>query len=275
MADEIAQARRALAAGNEDEALVFLWKALEPARLADDEAALTEIAALARSIPRAEAADLVAATGVRLDGEPSTMPTKVTTAAAEKSRPLGRAVSALWLAVLLVALVLGAVLLSRKWPDASSVRRAGSPATVTLGADGLYLVPLGRYPQSELLDVGVEVIRFTGAMDVLPPVAMGPQRFDAGRSQFVAEDLLAALSDAYAIGGGRTILIVGVTSSDMYARAQSGAPYAETARSADGRYVVISADHFAAGDAEARKELLAALVVREIRRVGFPGRGAS
>ena len=267
MANEILRARAAVAAGRDDEALVLLWQALEPARLAGDEATLAEIASIARSIPRDEARQLVAATGADPDVEPPATAVEVA-GPAEKPRPLGRMTAGLWVVVLLVALVLGAILISRNWPDVSAARPGGPSAKVTLGADGLYLVPLGRYPEAELLDVGVEAIRHTGAMDVLSPVGMGPQPFDAGRSQFVAEDLLSALSDAYGIGSGHTILIVGVTSSDMYARAEPNTAYAEIARSTDGRYVVISTDHFE-GDPEDQKARLRRLVLAEVRRVGF------
>lgn len=67
MADELERARSALATGNGDEALVLLWKAVEPARLAGDERTLAQIAALAQTIPGREADDLVKATGITTD----------------------------------------------------------------------------------------------------------------------------------------------------------------------------------------------------------------
>jgi hypothetical protein len=65
MADELERAREALQAGDLDEALVLLWKNLEPARLARDEETLAQIAALAQQIPGREADDLLKATGGR------------------------------------------------------------------------------------------------------------------------------------------------------------------------------------------------------------------
>ncbi len=50
MADALAGARKALGRGRPDEALVFLWNALEPARLAGDRSALETIGRLAHTI---------------------------------------------------------------------------------------------------------------------------------------------------------------------------------------------------------------------------------
>lgn len=52
MVDELRQARRAVAKGRTDEALVHLWNALEPARLAGDASALENVARLAAEIGR-------------------------------------------------------------------------------------------------------------------------------------------------------------------------------------------------------------------------------
>ena len=52
------------AEGKQDEALVHLWNAIEPARLAADEQALLEIVILAQGLPEKDAADLIAATGL-------------------------------------------------------------------------------------------------------------------------------------------------------------------------------------------------------------------
>ncbi len=50
MAGDLAQARKAVRRGAPDEALVFLWNALEPARLAGDGSALATIGQLAHAI---------------------------------------------------------------------------------------------------------------------------------------------------------------------------------------------------------------------------------
>ena len=50
MADEIGNARRALARGDAAEALVYLWNAVEPARLEGDARALAAIASLAQQV---------------------------------------------------------------------------------------------------------------------------------------------------------------------------------------------------------------------------------
>lgn len=64
MATDIIRARESLEAGRKDEALVLLWNAVEPARLAGDEDVLREVTELARSVPGREVESLVAATGV-------------------------------------------------------------------------------------------------------------------------------------------------------------------------------------------------------------------
>ncbi len=52
MASELREAQRAAGRGRIDEALVHLWNAVEPARLAGDESGLARIARLAREIQR-------------------------------------------------------------------------------------------------------------------------------------------------------------------------------------------------------------------------------
>ncbi len=53
MSDGLKQARKALGRGDADEALVLLWNALEPARIAGDRGALRTIEQLATQIVRA------------------------------------------------------------------------------------------------------------------------------------------------------------------------------------------------------------------------------
>jgi hypothetical protein len=52
MSNDVDQARKAVRRGAPDEALVFLWNAVEPARLAGDGAALETIGGLAQAIVR-------------------------------------------------------------------------------------------------------------------------------------------------------------------------------------------------------------------------------
>ena len=52
MGNDVDQARKAVRRGAPDEALVFLWNAVEPARLAGDGAALETIGGLAQAIVR-------------------------------------------------------------------------------------------------------------------------------------------------------------------------------------------------------------------------------
>jgi hypothetical protein len=260
--DELERAREALAAGDADSALVLLWKALEPARLAGDESTLGEISALAGTIPGRDAQDLVKATGVAPE---AARPAWEEPAPPARS-PLARV---LWLVVLLVLVAMIGLAYARGNSKIQQARPAGvDPARITIDADGLYLVPLGRYSASELEDVGVSVIRQAGAVSFPASVAMGPTTYDVERRQFVAEDLLQRLVDTYGIAAGRRVLVVGVTSFDMYEREHPEAPSAPVARTPDGRYVVVSTQSFREGTEE-RKRDLRSVLLDEIRRVGI------
>lgn len=81
MAGELKEARRAAGGGRIEEALVYLWNAVEPARLAGDESALEGIARLAAQIQREgdpgqqrEAARLLQAAGLREPASPAEAP---------------------------------------------------------------------------------------------------------------------------------------------------------------------------------------------------------
>jgi hypothetical protein len=267
--DELKRARAALAAGNVDEALVLLWMALEPARLAGDNEALAEIAELAGSIPRREAADLVDATGIK----PVDAASVESAPRNPERRPNVRSVIPFALGVALIA-GLTAFSALRIEPDGNAERPQpahGLPARITIEADGLYLVPLARYPQHELRDVGLSVIREAGAVDIRSSIGLGPTTYDAERGQFVAEELLRRITESYGIGSGRNVLLFGVTSLDMYERGNEDGPYATVARSGDGRYVVVSTRRFE-DDPRIRRERLRAILLDEIRRVGLrPG----
>jgi hypothetical protein len=261
MADELEQARHAAASGNHDEALVLLWKAVEPARIAEDEDTLGEIAAIAATIPGRESEDLVRATGF----EPPTAGPEQQAPPAPSRSGFARA---LW-AVVLVVLV-GMIGLAYTRGDADILRspKVGVGGSATIGADGLYLVPLGRYPEDELREVGLSVIRRAGAVDIRAPLGLGPSTYDADRAQFAAEEMLGKLMQAYSIGDGQTVLIVGVTTLDMYSRAEATAASTPVARSADGRYVVISTHDF--GDVrELRNARLRRALLAEIKRSGL------
>jgi predicted Zn-dependent protease len=161
---------------------------------------------------------------------------------------------------------------SRGGSELAKSRPFAPRAQVTIDADGLYLVPLARYPQAELTEVGISVIRKAGAVDIRSSVGLGATTYDSQRNQFVAEELLRRLTESYRIGEGRTVLIVGVTSFDMYERGQAAKPSVSVARTADGRYAVVST-HLV-DEAAARKAALRAILLDEVRRVGL-GRRAT
>jgi hypothetical protein len=268
MGDEVAQARRALSAGNVDEALVLLWKALEPARLENDKARLREIAEVAATVPNGEGADLIAATG----SEPTPArdwakpPVAPAPARGRSFTPL------LWVVVGLILLVLVGAQVYRnvphfKFPDVRVNRADASPSPLTLRADGLYLVPLANFPQVELADVAPRVVKATGRVETRPALPLGPTTYDAASGEFVAEEILRRMSEAYEIAEGADALLIGITSLAMH---DDSGP-ATVSRSEDARFVVISTNELG-DDARARRERLRRLLLSEIERAGLDGR---
>lgn len=90
MSDGLKQARKALGRGDADEALVLLWNALEPVRIAGDRGALRTIEQLATEIARAgdeaqqrEAKRLLEALGASV---PQDEPVRPATARADVER---------------------------------------------------------------------------------------------------------------------------------------------------------------------------------------------
>lgn len=116
--------------------------------------------------------------------------------------------------------------------------------------------------------MGISVIREAGAVDIRSSVGLGPTTYDAQRNQFVAEELLRRLTESYRIAAGRNVLIVGVTSLDMYERGNSAEGQATVAGAAGGGYAVVSTSAF--GDnPENRKARLRAVLLAEIERAGL------
>lgn len=264
MADEVAQARKAVAAGNVDEALVLLWKALEPARLENDRARLGEIAEVAAAIPNGEGADLIAATGAdppparEWDRSPSRAPAR-----AHPFTPL------LWVVVgLLLLVVVGAQVYRSvphfKFPDVQVSHADAAPSRFTLRSDGLYLVPLANFPQVELANLAPRVVTATGRIETRPPLPLGPTTYDSTAGQFVAEEILRRMTEVYEIGEGTDALVIGVTSLAM----RDDAGPASVARSEDGHFVVISTNVLGA-DSRQRSERLRRLLLGEIGRAGL------
>jgi hypothetical protein len=262
VADELERARAALEAGNTDEALVLLWNAVEPARLAGDEQRLREIATLAGAIPGREASDLVEATGV-----PPTARESRGESAGPKTRPrVGRLIgAAVWLFIV-AAVVVSSVL---RGEDAE-ITRSPSPTVhsivpIVVEAPGLYLVPLADYPAEDLNALVLDLVPHAGAVDVVPALGLGPTTYDPVRSQFIAEALLQRLTEDWRVTPGVHALLVGVTSLDMYRRERPAIPSVRLVRSSDGRYVVIST-HGLSSDGEIRRDQLLQILKREVRR---------
>jgi len=257
VAAEVDRARSALEAGRKDEALVHLWNAIEPARLAEDEQALREIAILAQALPERDAADLVAATGLDPADAPVSQP------APRSKKPARSRVGLVWL--VLVALVAIANAIANVATDnAGSTRPAERPPGAEVANGGLHLVPLAGYPAGELSGLVATVTPYAGLVYVRNSIPLPPATYDPARKQFVAEMLLSRLRQSFAIAGPHT-LVIGVTSFDMYERRQMTELRSSVARSDDGVFVVISTYEF--GELyELREAALGRAIVKEIRR---------
>jgi hypothetical protein len=262
--DEVAQARRALSAGNVDEALVLLWKALEPARLEDDKTRLREIAEVAATIPNGEGADLMAATGA--EPTPAREWAKPPAPAAPRRRPLTPLLSVV--VGLLLLVMVGAQLYRSvphfKFPEVRVHQGGAAPSRLTLRTDGLYLVPLAGFPQVELADVAPSLVNAAGRVETTPPLPLGSTTYDPATGQFVAEEILRRMAESYEIAEGTHALLVGVTSLAMHD--DSGA--ATLVRAEDGRFVVVSTSALG-DDAPARDRRLRRLLLSEIERAGL------
>jgi hypothetical protein len=264
MTDEVAQARKAVGAGDVDGALVLLWKALEPARLANDRARLREIAEVAAAIPNGEGADLIAATGA--EPPPAREWAKPRAQAPTKTRSF---TPLLWVVVgLLLLVIVGAQVYRNvphfKFPDVRVHQASPTPTHVALRTDGLYLVPLANFPQLELADIAPGVVKGTGRVETRPPLPLGPTTYDPGSGQFVAEEILRRMAEVYEVDEGVDALVVGVTSLEM----RDDAGSATLARSEDGRFVVVSTSTLGA-DPGQRRERLRRLLLGEIRHAGL------
>ncbi len=258
--NDVDRARRALEERKTDEALILLWNAIEPARLAGDETALREIATLAQSFPNKEAADLVAATGV----DPAAAPPEKTeqpatpTTTRRRLRP-----SLIWVAaVLLVAIV---NLAQNFVPEgARTTKHTEPPAGAEPVTPGLHLVPMGAYPSEALGAVAETIGPSAGILFVRRAVSLDASTYDPMRKQYVAERLLAELRQNFLLTGPQT-LIIGVTSRDMYAGRRMLEPRVSVARSDDGIFVVISTYGFGVRAQDLRAALERA-ILKELHR---------
>jgi hypothetical protein len=148
--------------------------------------------------------------------------------------------------------------------DARTTRPTGPPAGAERVAPGLHLVPINAYPSEALGSVAETVGPSAGILFVQHPVPLHPSTFDALRRQYVAERILNDLRQHFVLTGPNT-LIIGVTSSDMYASRRMLEPREAVARSDDGVFVVISTYGF--GDREQDVEAaLERAILKELHR---------
>ncbi|MGH3013649.1 MAG: hypothetical protein ACRDNR_09410 [Gaiellaceae bacterium] len=262
MATDIIRARKALDAGRTDEALVLLWNAVEPARLAGDADALREIAELARSVPGREGESLVAATGV--EASASAPGSEASPPAEQRGRvPVLRALRVLLPLLVLLLWVVANVLGEHSTPDEGS-KSEEVLAKATVGGD-VFLVPLGRTSLVELEELVPDIVDRLGAQaNVLPAVELRPQVLDAARGQLVGEELLLRLTETYGIVDDRAV-IIGVVDADMYERARPEEEFSVVVRSDDERYAVVSTARVARGPEGTRSARIWNVIAREVR----------
>jgi len=174
----------------------------------------------------------------------------------------------LWVFVgLLVLVIVGAEAYRRaphiSFPDVKVHDAGAAPSHVTLQSDGLYLVPLARYPEEELVVVATGVVSAAGAVETRPALPLGPTTFDPSSGQFLAAEILRRLNEGYDVADDVDALVVGVTSLAM--RDDSGP--VTVARSEDGRSVAISTSGL--GDETRTRQELGRLLLDEIERAGL------
>jgi predicted Zn-dependent protease len=242
---QLKRAEEALEAGRDDEALVLLWNALEPARLADDRDAYETIRRLARRIRHRDVEQLLAEVE-RLAGPPTDdLERRPQPSLARRVAPFLPFVVVL--AVALVSLASG-LASGREKPDHGDVEPgprqvAGLPVT----APGVYLVALGRFESGDLDELAAyHAGKLRIPVGTLPRVPLDARTLDEEREQLIAEELLELLWQHYPVAPGRRVVVIGMTDFDMYSRERPESPSFFSRRAAEG-YGVVSAAHLHPG----------------------------
>jgi predicted Zn-dependent protease len=96
------------------------------------------------------------------------------------------------------------------------------PARRTLPAaihPAVLLVPIGAFPVDRLQDLPHDYAAAYGlSMTIAEPIALPATAFDASRRQYIAQDLIAAIRQAYPPAGDPSTIVIGVTTADLYIR---------------------------------------------------------
>jgi predicted Zn-dependent protease len=81
------------------------------------------------------------------------------------------------------------------------------------------LVPFGPFPVDRLQDLPHDYTAAYGlSMTIAEPLALPATAFDASRQQYIAQDLIAAMRQAYPPAGDPSAIVIGVTTADLYIR---------------------------------------------------------
>jgi predicted Zn-dependent protease len=114
-------------------------------------------------------------------------------------------------------------------------------APAVLRERGVYLVPLGDFSPETLDGLATHFERRYGLnADVVDAVDLEEGAIDEHRGQYVAEDLVRLVWEAYRKELATRAIVVGVTSEDMYMRGYPEWRYVFGYRWADGGYAVVS-----------------------------------
>jgi predicted Zn-dependent protease len=130
--------------------------------------------------------------------------------------------------------------------------------------DAVVLVPLGDFPVGRANEIAAkEAADYGLAITVASPLAIPATAFDSGRGQLTAERLAEALAGAHPEGYGR-ILVIGLTTQDIYLAGRPDWRFAFGARNQSGVAVVSSARMGRFLDVDGEWNRLTKMVTRDI-----------
>jgi predicted Zn-dependent protease len=119
---------------------------------------------------------------------------------------------------LAVLFLVVAALLAFGWYTREQHRpaRRGLPAA---DHPAVVIVPIGQFPLDRLQDLPHDYGAAYGlSLTIAAPVALPATAYDASRSQYVAQDLIAAILQTHPAAGDPGTIVIGVTTADLYIR---------------------------------------------------------
>jgi predicted Zn-dependent protease len=171
-----------------------------------------------------------------------------------------------WLGLVVLALAV-AGLLGFAWYSREQhrpARRALPPAI----HPAVLIVPIGPFPLDRLQDLPHDyAAAYELSMTVADPIVLPATAFDARRHQYVAQDLIAAMSAVHPFVGDQGPIVIGVTTADLYIRDVNW-DWAFALRQ-EGRSAVISVARMPNTKQVNRWKLFATMMTREVGFLSF------